>query len=612
VAAGLTEKGVTPIDGRRLRDGARFFFHLLWMLLLSGVAAQAQGLDQISALAQAGAPQLALALLDRNEPKPTQDADGWMAWERERIAILEARSDWQGIVAHLSHIPAALPAAFQQWASTHRADALLKLDRPVAAREALRRLIWGTPGAPKKTLAAWRRLVIRSYLAEGRADDAYAAMLRYRQDYGADPQAVELIAQVMLTEGHPGDAVPLLGGVKDVRGRALRLLAALRSAASPPRAVREQSRKLLKATGETVQTRELVIAVVAEAAHRSGDYSGEVEALERLLIHTRKQPLPKGLFTLSPDSLWDAYIDYARKVGNREQLLEGNDAAWFAGAKAAGRRFPVRVRSFYALLALKGQSAKDRARATRALLKRLLALDDGTELVRRLYLDSRRFASIQAVPTGVSQALIEPALTAGDIHLASRLMQGLSSPPPGTDPVMWQLGRARVFIMAGHIPKGIAVLRPLVDGAGKLDSEHVDRLVQVLFDLQTVGDNDAAYDLFNRLLLHVRSQKRQRELLYWMGDSRSAQHRPVAAAELYLRSAILPGPDTMDPWAQTARYQAAKSLAKAGLVDDARTLYQQLLKATDDPARRAVLQRGLQQLWLQARKARGNGGQAHE
>jgi hypothetical protein len=70
------------------------------------------------------------------------------------------------------------------------------------------------------------------------------------------------------------------------------------------------------------------------------------------------------------------------------------------------------------------------------------------------------------------------------------------------------------------------------------------------------------------------------------------------AALLYLQSAMLPGPTTMDPWAQTARFNAAESLKKAGLSEDARRIYQGLLKITQDPARRALLNRSIQQLWL--------------
>jgi predicted negative regulator of RcsB-dependent stress response len=54
----------------------------------------------------------------------------------------------------------------------------------------------------------------------------------------------------------------------------------------------------------------------------------------------------------------------------------------------------------------------------------------------------------------------------------------------------------------------------------------------------------------------------------------------------------------MDPWAQTARYHAAKALVEAGLLEDARQIYSSLLRATRDASRRAVLENEIQRLHL--------------
>ena len=89
-----------------------------------------------------------------------------------------------------------------------------------------------------------------------------------------------------------------------------------------------------------------------------------------------------------------------------------------------------------------------------------------------------------------------------------------------------------------------------------------------------------------------------REILYWIADSYRGLEQYHQAALLYLQSAMLPAPTSMDPWAQTARFNAAESLQLAGLVDDARRIYQELLKVTQDAARRSVLSHKIQQLWL--------------
>lgn len=83
-----------------------------------------------------------------------------------------------------------------------------------------------------------------------------------------------------------------------------------------------------------------------------------------------------------------------------------------------------------------------------------------------------------------------------------------------------------------------------------------------------------------------------------MADSRQSQEQFAEAARLYLKSAMLIGADAMDPWAQTARYQAGVALSRAGLVEDARALFNHLLRVTEDKSRKAVLRQELQKLWL--------------
>ena len=90
---------------------------------------------------------------------------------------------------------------------------------------------------------------------------------------------------------------------------------------------------------------------------------------------------------------------------------------------------------------------------------------------------------------------------------------------------------------------------------------------------------DAALELFAALQQLTTDTKRKRELYYWMADSHQSQEEYAEAARLYLKSAMLIGPDAMDPWAQTARYQAGVgSGAAAGADDpiDAQVLFKQL------------------------------------
>jgi tetratricopeptide (TPR) repeat protein len=170
--------------------------------------------------------------------------------------------------------------------------------------------------------------------------------------------------------------------------------------------------------------------------------------------------------------------------------------------------------------------------------------------------------------------------------------------PAGTDAFTWQLRRARILVLGGDTSGGGEAMLLLLQSHETLDERQQDLVRQVVFDLQTANAHQAALALFEKLLEFTDDITAQRELYYWMAESRLGLQDYSEAARLYLKSAMLIGEDAMDPWAQTARYHAASALAKAGMLHDARALFSHLLRVTKETNRRAVLQHELQKLWL--------------
>ena len=154
------------------------------------------------------------------------------------------------------------------------------------------------------------------------------------------------------------------------------------------------------------------------------------------------------------------------------------------------------------------------------------------------------------------------------------------------------------MIYAGDFKGGAVFLSQILDNKRALDPAFADRYLQVLFDLQAVNRHAEAYILLDSVYALVEEPRQQREILYWMADSKNALGEYQSAAELYLRSAHYRGAPGKDPWGHSARYQAAEALGKASLIADARGVYRQLLAETADQRRRAVIERQLQQLWL--------------
>lgn len=563
----------------------------------SGLAGE---LDRVLALAEGGAPDLALRIMDGTQPHLDKDAEAWMRWERERIRIYQLSENWSALTRRLDSIPSQLPLEFQRWAGTERARAFLAMRQGEDARGALRPLIWDDePSAD--AVREWRRMLIRSYLVDDLVEDAQSAVLRFRQDYGGDEQVDLLLrARILLRAGRASAAADLLSEHSDEpEAGFLYLLAQLRSDTREPRRVMQAGLRQMRGewVGEELKIR--LWAVVAEAAQAAGDHPTWVNALENVFADPRGVAFEDPLFDFRADQLWSAYLAYATLLGNEDQYLIGEDQPWYEAAEAAAGRYPVRSRSLYALLVQRAHDPDVRDAAVAALLVSLDRRKYGDVLLRRLFLESpARYQDLDDIPLQVRHQLVDRALAESEIDLASRLMATMQSAPEEADRFHWHLRRARVLVMGGQAERSAQALLELLKDEPDLSGKRIDRLLQVVFDLQTVGEHAAALQVFGAVLQRAGDMQLQREILYWMAESQRAEKRHAAAAQLYLRSAMLPGVRAMDPWAQTARYQAAVSLAAAGLVEDARRIYTELLRVTEDPSRRSVLQRELQRLWL--------------
>jgi tetratricopeptide (TPR) repeat protein len=578
---------------------------LLACCVAGAARAEDASLTALRDMARAGAPGLALSFMDESQPAAAEAPERWSEWERARIDLLAEAAAWQRAIDRLADLPPAAPEPFRRWAIARRADLHLELSEAARARGLLRELLWNAgPGAAPRELREWRRLVVRSYLVDDRIDDAVTALRRFDQDF-EDPEVewAVLRTRVLLRAGRPAEAAGRLPETRTPELNALAMLARLRAGtlAAPDAFETARARAEADATGPVERARFWFVA--AEAAAETSP-ARRALATERGVALAGVLPESDTVFALDGDALWSAWLGYGRWYANNEQLLIGDDEAWFRAAQAAMPKFPVRSRALLAVVARQGGPAA-RRRAHDGLLARLAEGEPGMEAVRQAYLHSSRYPAVADVPEQVRYRLVDAALARNDMDLATRLLADLHSPPPGVGEFGWRLLRARVLVLGGRTQDGVAELAGLLGDHPDLAGAGLDRFLQVVFDLQGANEHEAALRLLQRLSLRDLPGKRHRELLYWQAESHEALEAYRRAAQLYPRSATLVDGEGGDPWGQTARYQAARMLAEAGLVSDARRIYEQLLAVTDEASRRATLRHRLQQLGLQ-QAAEGN------
>ena len=572
-------------------------FVLLGLIAVCASAAADERLNLLKNISAAGAPNLTLKMLDQAQPKVDEDLYEWILWEQERLAILTQWRQWDELLVRIESLPTDIPKQFQRQAATYQARAFIQLGQNPTAREVLRRQLWEPGASESADYQTWRRQIVESYLGDGRIEDARIALLRFDQDFDNDDLDWLLLrARVLIEAARYEQAVQILQGHDAWQARLTGLYARFRLNQVGKGELWQQVKKRSADTDITAAERATLWALAYHAASQMSPVD-RVVALETLFRNPAQSSLQ--LFRLPVDLLWQAYLDYAELVGNRSELLLGDDAKWLELATKSSKVTPVKSRSLFAMLMLQSNDNQAANQAAAGYMRTFAEIDQAERnLLDNLFNRSKTFSSARKIPAGIRYQLVDLALKSADIEEATRLMSGLNTIPEGTSRFDWQLRQSRVLILGGRYEEGNQVLQNLIDEYHEPDAEATDRILQVLFDMQTVNLHAQAISHFNRLLRLEIELKQRREILHWIADSYLGLEKFNQAALLYLQSAMLPAPDAMDPWAQTARYNAAESLQASGLVDDARRIYLELLAVTDDAARRSVLNHKIQRLWL--------------
>ena len=301
------------------------------------------------------------------------------------------------------------------------------------------------------------------------------------------------------------------------------------------------------------------------------------------------------------DKLWQVYQDFGFQIANQDNLLRGDDEAWYLKAGNLFEQKPLYAKVLYVVLAFNAQQQYHKTIAFQQLIILLEKNKTELELINKLFMKSRRITDIEQVPAIVRYRLVDYALSRADLKSAAKLMEKLQQPPEGEEVFDWGLRRARILILGGQYEEGFQVLNELAKAAEEITESQIDQYMQVVFDLQNIQQHGLALSAFSKLDQYPLNVKLQREIAYWKAESFQAKGEYEQAAYLYLKSAK-PLDNTYDPWYHTASFKAAESLAQAGLIDDARRRYVLLLKITASAARKAVIRQRLQQLRLQQSK----------
>ena len=590
---------------------------LCWSCLIQAEAPRQ--IEQIQQLARAGANTLALKQLDAELQNVEFDSAYWMTLKREQIKVMRSHGSYSELAELLAvDIKKTAVASNQRWLLNQQIEAFLAAGDSELAIRYLRNALWSNASSTEPevldAIANWRRQLVEARMLAGQYDLAADTLARYENDYqlGSDAGSLQpgiqrwpwpyqprfnqelqrSRARLFVDAGQLNVVANLLAKDEHPSVQLIRLAALLRTGGIDAAEVYQRAIAMTGDKSLGLPERKSAWVLAGEAANKQGQLDNEVAALKQAMVTAPDLPFAESLLALSYAQSWQKL-----QLAGSSLLSNGrfNVAATVEQLNASS--YPVNARQ--AVMAALYNRSEDDAEKSR-LLAGLIELETDDQVRRQLlpgWILQNEHVDTETLSPALRYQLVDLLLGSGEVNQAAELLARLDEAPSGVSNPSWQLRRARVLVLAAKAEAGIVLLHQLQDGEfGPMPD--LDRYLQAVFDVQAVGEQQAAIELFQRLLAGELSPRHRRELHYWLADAAKADGQYGLAAEHYLRSAGEAG-NSWDQWGISARRQAAAALQDGEFFSDAVNVYQRLLDHSTDRTDRAVLTTNIQRLKAQ-------------
>ncbi|MCP4010946.1 MAG: hypothetical protein GY726_15705, partial [Proteobacteria bacterium] len=414
-------------------------------------------------------------------------------------------------------------------------------------------------------------------------------------------QTAQWFIQRAVIEYQAGDAAgasQLLAPIASIEAKLLQALFRLRAGEIEAAAAQLLIHRQLGRKRITDAEKKLAYALKASIATAGEEATqiNRINALEQYLVIEQVDQHP-DVVSFSAEDLETAYIRLSDLLINTALMNPGRSSLKYTLAQQAEKAdLQIKARALYTDVMQDPNTSALSLAAKNSFVNSLIRTDQ-FPLLSKLLGNGKVMGNFENVASAVSAKILNFALEQGDADLILAIAPFLSTAPENVDSRDWLLQKARVDIFAGRFRPAEKKIMSWVAQSETLSGEEVDRVLQPVFDLQAVHQDDISLDLFARISEKTNSKRHKREILFWQAQSYDAKNERIIAAQLYLRSAMVEA-NGFDQWGQSARYHAATTLMEAGAYFDARRLFEALLSVAKDTTRRATIKLALQRLWL--------------
>jgi hypothetical protein len=513
---------------------------------VSGGAYSQQPLELTRKLLDQGAVSISLTRIEQQQPA-VADNRQWAGWQQLRLEALLKSS-------HHSALPPAVSQLLSRQATAHIPPALLLrtsqailTTHPALAQQLVAATLWHqtTSSTQQREL---RLVIIRSYLLQQQAMDAYKAMLRFQQDYPTH------------TPPHLGDWLNSLLAL-NAEQEALTWLPQLQD--NPPLQARLQLQ-----LGQTTAADILTRAQAGQFPASTPDYLRLMQQVAQDLRHNElalwvsEQMLASGTGAPAPArALWDDYLREIDTIASTHHLISGDDNGWLQTAQTLQNTHPIQAHALWIGIITRSQQADTRIQA-----QNMLAQHYQQQGLTRVALALFQLPGMEPVSPALNAMLGDWAERQNHLALASHFWRNHPAAfMPGNE------ADKQLRLLAAHLgsdepQRSHAPLRALA--AIPLNLEQATRAIQLLRQHSTRIDLSAMQPLLEQI-----SQAPDAELqstgLMLSGQLALARQDYTAAAHAYLLASLRSPRESL---ARQARTLGSEALRLAGRADEAQAI----------------------------------------
>ena len=532
--------------------------------------------------------ELGLYLLD---DLPLSSAVPATERQRQRWYLLERRNQTDQLEDELQGVLAVAKDDLRLEIGLRLGDLLLRTGHPARARGVFEQLLVeevSRDGAAQQL----RQRIVLSYFDEGRFSDAATFAKHLTAEFAPDQPSWRLLrALIALSLDSPEEAVTLLRDETSIEAELWRIFARWQNRSMSATATLVEIGQLkIPADGHALLAlRSAVIAQVAKLPEHARTRAMALESLAQSEIK-----LPALLRIDAKTELLTTYAEIARLVLAREGIsLVALDVVR-TYQQSYGPEDALGQRALAVALLLQEKAIGIPISSDSWLIRHLI--EAGVPgLIPVFFGDSGIAANMEEVSAESLMLLVDEALGREDLPSAAQLQARIETPAPGVDLGDWTVRTARIHVLGGNAALGASQLGDWLSGLDEMSPAGLDRVMQILFDLQFIGEHQLALRLFEVIAPLVRTANHRRELFYWSAQSWVGLEEYARGAAFFLESARLSG-DQHPFWQKSALYQAAKALESAALYEDAATVYKGLLGGSSEPKMQAKLRYRLAQI----------------